>query len=219
LQSKKYVSRLEASLLYTMWRRRQNRDGHLSTAKELYERIAGGNFGKEFIGLPRKRVMKALIRMVDAGLVEVGTASKDEERKPGPSPRGYRLPSGGSSLITRQSAAQLLLELFHHPDRPVDEERFVSEAVHLGVQRDDTGLPIDAEYVRSCLEYFIRMGFVEVKDEGTVSNSVRHILCTPQVDEQLAFLEMIGGPKRAQFALEARSDSTGTEFSGGSSRK
>lgn len=196
----KALTRLKASILYLMWRRRRNGDGRLSSAKELLSQLTSGQFAGEFagfVGLDIKKIQKSLRGLEEAGLVESGSGWKEDERQPGPPPTGYRLPEAGK-LINWESTAKLLTSLFNNPHRPVHEDRFVSEMLQLGLCQDDSGKPSSRAEILGQIEYCKGKGYItaEVVANNPSGGTGATLQCTSAVDEYWLFIEMLAKQKR-----------------------
>jgi hypothetical protein len=192
------LSKVQSALLFAMWRRRRGGDGRLSTAKELLGHLTSGKHSIEFAGLDEKKLKKPLRRLLEMGLVESGSAPKHDPSEPGPPPTGYRLPEEGK-MITWQSTARLVLELFNDPHRPVNGDRFINRMMQIGLCQDDTSDPSTKEEIGKQIEYCVRKGYLrDHKDADSHSGVIQagSFQCTAMVDQHLEFLELIAIPKR-----------------------
>lgn len=198
--------------MYLMWRHRRNGSGSLSTPKQLVEQLVTGEFsnlGLDVKILPaedrEKKARKVLRQLAEQGLAESGPAPKENESAPGPPPSGYRLPEEGKT-ITWPSTARLILELFNYPERPVDRQRFLNEAVKFGLWQDDTGEQSSDEQVVQQIEYCIRKGYLAPQQSTSHAGTIATLQCTSLVDQHLSLLKM--------FALEGKrpvAKETGTQ--------
>jgi hypothetical protein len=194
-----------------LWQHRRSGDGGLVTAKRLHEYLKGEEHPGILQGLKLRSVKKALARLESAGFVESMPVAK-EEGQPGPPPDGYRLPEDGK-IISWRSTARIVMELFHHPHAPVEEGRFISEIMQLGLCRDDSDELATNDDVADQIVYCIRKEYIRVDESGDAPGGKageRRLCRTPRIDTERNFLELIAVPRRlATKKLDTPSSAAG----------
>ena len=197
------ITKIQSALLYILWRQRRGGDGRLFNAEQLLTEIRSLPNSADFRDLDERKLKKPLRRLVDSGLVEIGATLKGKESSPGPAPMGFRLPEGGA-LITWQSTARLVLELFNYPRRPIRSERFTNEMVQLGVTEDDTGKPWTREDIQRQLDFCSRKGYIRINREADAQslNAGTTLQSTSLIDQHLGYLELIASRRAPQASAE-----------------
>jgi hypothetical protein len=181
-------------VLYLLWRRRRGGNGRRATAEELRLQLMAGEAGEQFHeNLNIVSVKKALATLEKAGLIESGEVPRIGS-KPGPAPKGYRFPDDGP-MLTWSSTARIILDLYHHPIRPVEETSFIELLLEIGLLQDDTGQPSTREHIVRQLAYCQKNDYIKL-----TSDSPRYLSSTNRVDLELMFLEKIAEPKRPPIA-------------------
>lgn len=226
------LKKLWSTIVYLLWRKKRNSEGGgLVSAEELLaveelrfelrktDPAKNTAPEKDTKDSDIKKIQKALRNLERLGYLESGSAEKTHDSKPGPPPKGYRLPEVGK-MITWQSTAIIVLRLFNHPHEPVEEETFVLEILELGLNRDDNQQRMTREDVINQIAYAISKGYITLSDELSDVDQpigrtgVRRLHRTSRIDKEEHLLKMIASApekKRMMIAMGLGSSSNASD--------
>jgi len=180
-----------SSILYLLWKRRQQGDGSLISAKRLQRELVGGAAGIKFRDdLRINAVKKTLVSLRKDSLI-VGVTIPKDTSDPGPAPTGYRF-SADAPIVTHRTTAALIMWLYNHPDQRVSSQRFVQEVVELGLAHHRSQEPLSADDVAEQIAYCIQKGYIE-EIYGGPEGGDKRLVVTSKVEEIRMFLERLAG--------------------------
>lgn len=176
------LKRVEAEILYVIWKRKRRGDGSPMTVRDLHKALAGHDSQGhvEISDQTVKRAVQSLRSRPGAYL----QAAQVGQEGPGKPPAGYKLAPG--NIITRPATAMIVLALYNYPDHtPPDRQSLLEKLAERAPHNQGKSEVLDKEEIERQIAFCIAQGYlVEDRHSGRLST-------TPRVDEELRFLAAI----------------------------